>query len=463
MIERLAIPFDTVQLCHFKALWCDTTFSEVRRKKSRQVDRGFPQVSNAADSSVPSTEAGSDLSIFSYLLGLLNCDGVFQCSGHRIPLGLDFALTFLVAWVSIWHTTRITSAHFTSALVELSKRSGFSDDVSGATLLAAATSLPVLFASIISTFVFISNDGVAVVVGTCVYNLLVCVALTSFVYGCRLSPVTKRSFARDMLFYIASLVILFVFLLDEEVELYEAALLNVVYVVYCLTTTLLHKFHQSRLQKKVKDEESGEIRRDASSTSTIATTTENPVNIGSSKRYRDPIGWLFDRFLFPRNPERYCLIGSLSIVYLFVLTYLMVDSVSRLSVIVQLNPAVVTLIILPIGTNLPSTVGGYVSAKLESSADMAVCSSFGSNIFSILVGMGLPWLLRIATGSKVTLPGVSSALPAFSILVSVHIFLFCVIVGLISRFALTRLTGILLSFTYLAYVAVVISGAIQPS
>jgi len=51
------------------------------------------------------------------------------------------------------------------------------------------------------------------------------------------------------------------------------------------------------------------------------------------------------------------------------------------------------LTILAAGTSVPDLLSSYVVAR-QGKGDMAVSSSIGSNIFDILVGLPLPWLIR---------------------------------------------------------------------
>ena len=185
---------------------------------------------------------------------------------------------------------------------------------------------------------------------------------------------------------------------------------------------------------------------------TVASESSVPERTASAaaterSRQWDPIAYVIDKTF---RPGRYWLGVVLSIAYLFVLTYLMMDAVGRFATISQIPSRFDSLVIVAIAANLPSTIGGVVSAKHESSADMAVCSSFGSNIFSVLVGMGFPWLLRIATGKEVHLPGVRTELPSLSILLAVQISVFVLILGL-AKLRLSRMTGFACLAVYTAY------------
>merc|ERR1712185_656866 len=69
------------------------------------------------------------------------------------------------------------------------------------------------------------------------------------------------------------------------------------------------------------------------------------------------------------------------------------------------------LTLLAAGTSVPDLLSSYIVAK-HGEGDMAVSSSIGSNIFDILVGLPVPWLLyclvnggEISVGSGETRTG----------------------------------------------------------
>lgn len=53
------------------------------------------------------------------------------------------------------------------------------------------------------------------------------------------------------------------------------------------------------------------------------------------------------------------------------------------------------LTFLSIGVTLPDIVSSLLVVR-KGFGDMAVCNALGSNIFEILVGLGLPWLIKTA-------------------------------------------------------------------
>lgn len=56
---------------------------------------------------------------------------------------------------------------------------GFSGDVAGATLMAAATSSPELFVNMVGTFITDGNIGVGTIIGSAVFNILAIPGLCS--------------------------------------------------------------------------------------------------------------------------------------------------------------------------------------------------------------------------------------------------------------------------------------------
>jgi Ca2+/Na+ antiporter len=80
----------------------------------------------------------------------------------------DWKLLFLVliASASFYFLSVVTEERFVPALNVISKRLKMSDDVAGATLMAAGASSPELFAAMISVFVTHSALGIGTVVGS---------------------------------------------------------------------------------------------------------------------------------------------------------------------------------------------------------------------------------------------------------------------------------------------------------
>ena len=70
---------------------------------------------------------------------------------------------------------------FVDALEEISEALKLSDDVAGATFMAAGSSAPELFTSIADSFGPANNIGIGTIVGSAMFNILIIVALAAAV------------------------------------------------------------------------------------------------------------------------------------------------------------------------------------------------------------------------------------------------------------------------------------------
>jgi Ca2+/Na+ antiporter len=149
---------------------------------------------------------------------------------------------------------------FVPALEVMAQKLGMTEDVAGATLMAAGGSAPELFTSFFGVFVAESNVGIGTIVGSAVFNVLFVIAMCGifakkvFVvlflscqfFGRSFCPsfsANKRSrlqvlaltwfpLARDCTFYVIDLVVLAVFFSDKEIQWYESLTLIVLYGAY---------------------------------------------------------------------------------------------------------------------------------------------------------------------------------------------------------------------------------------
>lgn len=126
---------------------------------------------------------------------------------------------------------------FVPALEEMSssRRLNLSLDVAGATLMAAGGSAPELFTSLFGTFQE-SEVGFGTIVGSAVFNVLFVIAMCSLLAH-EVLTLTWWPLFRDSLYYAVGLVVLAIFIgvtSKSQVELWEAAVLFLMYIGYCL-------------------------------------------------------------------------------------------------------------------------------------------------------------------------------------------------------------------------------------
>ncbi|XP_068617429.1 sodium/potassium/calcium exchanger 3 [Battus philenor] len=105
------------------------------------------------------------------------------------------------------------------------------NDVAGATFMAAATSAPELFVNVIGTFITEGDIGVGTIVGSAVFNILAVAACCGIGAG-MVVPLDWWPLTRDCLAYGITVSILICIMHDEYVQWYEAFLLVMLYGVY---------------------------------------------------------------------------------------------------------------------------------------------------------------------------------------------------------------------------------------
>ena len=71
----------------------------------------------------------------------------------------------------------------------------------------------------------------------------------------------------------------------------------------------------------------------------------------------------------------------------------MVQFVTWFGCILGIDPVIMGITFLAVGTSIPDALGSMVVAR-AGEADMAIANAVGSNVFDILLGLGFPWFLR---------------------------------------------------------------------
>uniref|UniRef100_A0A4W4HDK8 Sodium/potassium/calcium exchanger 1 n=1 Tax=Electrophorus electricus TaxID=8005 RepID=A0A4W4HDK8_ELEEL len=120
---------------------------------------------------------------------------------------------------------------FVPTLGVITKKLEISDDVAGATFMAAGGSAPELFTSLIGVFISHSNVGIGTIVGSAVFNILFVIGMCAL-FSREILHLTWWPLFRDVSFYILDLVMLIVFFLDSKIVWWESMMLMGGYGVY---------------------------------------------------------------------------------------------------------------------------------------------------------------------------------------------------------------------------------------
>ncbi|XP_052416688.1 sodium/potassium/calcium exchanger 2-like isoform X4 [Carassius gibelio] len=120
---------------------------------------------------------------------------------------------------------------FVPALTVITEKLKISDDVAGATFMAAGGSAPELFTSVIGVFISHSNVGIGTIVGSAVFNILFVIGMCA-VFSREILNLTWWPLFRDVFFYIVGLIMLIVFFLDNYIMYWESISLLMTYATY---------------------------------------------------------------------------------------------------------------------------------------------------------------------------------------------------------------------------------------
>ncbi|XP_040905113.1 sodium/potassium/calcium exchanger 3-like [Toxotes jaculatrix] len=127
--------------------------------------------------------------------------------------------------------------YFVPSLEKICERLHLSEDVAGATFMAAGSSAPELFTSVIGVFITKGDVGVGTIVGSAVFNIL-CIIGVCGIFTLQTVRLSCWPLLRDSVYYTLSISALIVFIYDEKVVWWEALTLILMYFVYILIMKL---------------------------------------------------------------------------------------------------------------------------------------------------------------------------------------------------------------------------------
>ncbi|EMP39871.1 Sodium/potassium/calcium exchanger 4 [Chelonia mydas] len=99
--------------------------------------------------------------------------------------------------------------------------------------MAAGSSTPELFASVIGVFITHGDVGVGTIVGSAVFNIL-CIIGVCGIFAGQVVRLTWWSVFRDSVYYTVSVILLIIFINDEQIVWWESLVLVVMYFFYIL-------------------------------------------------------------------------------------------------------------------------------------------------------------------------------------------------------------------------------------
>jgi cation:H+ antiporter len=229
---------------------------------------------------------------------------------------------------------------------------GLSPFIVGVTIVAFGTSFPELISSFAAVFSGIPEFVVANVVGSNIANILLVVGVATL-FAKKLQ-VTKDLIDLDLpLLSITTVIFLFV-VWDGVINFFESLFLLATYTIY-LGFTLIYK--DDRANEKVVKPKITKI--------DLLKLVAGTFGLAIGAKY-------------------------------------LINSVEQLSLLLNIAPGLIAITAVAIGTSLPEVVVS-VKAAMKHQSEVALGNIFGSNIFNILVVVGLPGIFSDLTVDDKTL------------------------------------------------------------
>lgn len=286
---------------------------------------------------------------------------------------------------------------FVDNLVEVGEAMGISQIILGVTASAIGTSLPEFGSAMIATLSGSPDIGVGVVIGSNIWNIAGILGISSFVAG--VIATNREELTRDGLMTLITALILMGFLIFfDQITRVVGIVLIIAYLIYLWILIKAQKNNSKNTDKETQKKKS-----------------INNKNI---------------------------LYLTIGLIGLIVGCRLLVYSGVELAKIANIPEILVGLFALGIGTSAPELVVTLTSAmkKLHS---LSFGTVLGSNIFNILIGIGIPALF-------INIP-IEPLAVTFD--APVMIFVTALLLLLARRkMKLTRYAGLVLMIVYLVYI-----------
>lgn len=296
----------------------------------------------------------------------------------------------------------LVSGYFVDGIGSLGRTFDVPEAVLGASVAAVGSSLPELFTSLSSLLLEHPVIGMGTIVGSAVFNVTIILAAAGWTRRC---SIDRHVIVRDAGFYGLVLVLMTVTILDQQITRLEAALWLGSYGLYFAWL--------------VRDSRRGHF---------VPREDVDRITHGQAGAY---------------------LVGGL--VGIGVLSYVLVESSLVVTDAIGLSESVFALLVIAAGTSVPDLFTS-VSAAKRGYGSMAMSNAVGSNVFDILVGLGLPLSVLASTTSV-----------EGNVVTSVLILLGSLVLGagLMKRgHSITRRDAVVLTAFYVGFVVLLVAGVV---
>lgn len=351
-------------------------------------------------------------------------------------------IIYLLALALVFYLlSRVCTHYFVESLELLAKKLKLSDDIAGATLMAFGGSAPEFLIVAITLLKpgDHANFGAGTILGSAVFNILVVVGAAAYIHTAALS---WKPVVRDVIFYSMAIISLFLVFQDGRVYWYEALVLVLLYLIYLFAL----KSWQKLLAKKDKEIMLDEL-------SDVVEIQENKV-MKSKNSFFHYLGYsdkLLAKLFHDLDVKpQYCVsVFIKSLILIGLLSWALVELAIRMSYILSVPEPFIALTIVAIGTSIPDIIAATFMAK-KGHGGMAIADALGSNIFDVLFGFGLPWLVYTVVTQKYLQVSTENLSGSILLLFATVAMVFLLLV--LRRFKIGRSVGIMLFVCYGLYI-----------
>lgn len=327
----------------------------------------------------------------------------------------------------------------TDGAVNIATRFGVSQMVIGLTIVAMGTSMPEFCVSMVSALKGTPDLAVGNVVGSNTLNTLLIVGCSALVAPIM---VKRSSVKRDIPFAVVASLLMLLFCLDGAIGRVDAAVL---FAGFCLFMFVTLKYAKTTEEHAATVATSGEAMATAAAAST--SVSETPTSQTSAPEAPTSQSSASEASVASMLKAVVMLVVGL--LCLIAGSNMFVDNASFVASSLGVSDAVIGLTIVAGGTSLPELATSIVSAK-KGNSDIAIGNVIGSNVFNILMIIGITGLVK-----PMHIAGITT-LDLIMMLASMLLMWF------FSRttYKVKRWEGAVLTIVYLAYLTWLIMNAV---
>ena len=305
---------------------------------------------------------------------------------------------------------------FLKAVDHFGLKWGISPLIMGLTVVALATGAPELAISIKAATSGNADLVLGNIIGSNIANILLILGISSLISTLR---TTKNVVRIDVPIVIAVSIVLFYLAIDGTLTKLDGVVLIAGFLVYSIFT-----YYQIRKSRIVEDRDQ------------IFEYEKSLEELDKGTKFHIKNGGIL----------------LLGLVFIVLGSNWMVESAVTIATLLGISELVIGLTIVSIGTSLPEVATSMAAAR-KGNADVAVANVLGSNLYNVLLTLGLT-LIIAPNVLEVSEAAISLDLP-FMVIVS----MICIPIFM-AGYKITRLDGAIFLFYYTSYLTYLVLDAV---